>query len=117
VEATCDRAIIIIKGRIKADARLSELAATSNARLILETTDPEGPRQILAGLPAVKQVSSDKIAKGRISYLVKTDSDQDLCPAIFALAKEHDWQLCELRREARTLEAVFNELAAAGGEK
>ncbi|MBU0909652.1 MAG: ABC transporter ATP-binding protein [Proteobacteria bacterium] len=117
VEATCDRAIIIIKGRIKADARLSELAATSNARLILETTDPEGPRQILAGLPTVKQVSYDKIEKERISYLIKADSDQDLCPAIFALAKKHDWQLCELRQEVRTLEAVFNELAAAGGEK
>jgi ABC-2 type transport system ATP-binding protein len=117
VEATCDRAIIIIKGQIKADARLSELAATTNARLTLETVDGEGPKRILAGLPAVQQVTYDRNEKGRISYLIKSVSDSDLCPAIFALAKEYDWQLCELRQESRTLEAVFNELATAGGEK
>lgn len=117
VEATCDRAIIIIKGRIKADARLSELAATSNARLTLATGDGEGPQRILASLPEVKQVTYDQDGTGRISYLIKAAGDRDLCPAIFALAKKHDWQLCELRQEVRTLEAVFNELAAAGGEK
>jgi len=117
VEATCDRAIIIIKGQIKTDARLSELAATSNARLTLETGDGEGPRQILAGLPDVYHVTYDRNEKGRISYLIKAGSNSDLCPAIFALAKEHEWQLCELRQEVRTLEAVFNELATAGGEK
>ena len=117
VEATCDRAIIIIKGQIKADARLPELAATTNARLTLETGDGEGPKRILAGLPSVQQVTYDRNEKGRISYLIKSGSDRDLCPAIFALAKEHDWRLCELRQEVRTLEAVFNELATAGGEK
>ncbi|MEW6520119.1 MAG: ATP-binding cassette domain-containing protein [Thermodesulfobacteriota bacterium] len=117
VEATCDRAIIIIRGRIKADARLADLAATSSARLTLETGDAEGPGRILAGLPDAEQVRWEQQEKGRISFLIKAGRDRDLCPLIFGLAKEHGWPLCELQREVRTLEAVFNELAAAGGEQ
>jgi hypothetical protein len=40
-------------------------------------------------------------------------SASDLCPAIYELAREHDWPLRELRRDVRTLETVFNELATA----
>jgi ABC-2 type transport system ATP-binding protein len=117
VEATCDRAIIIIKGEIKADAQLSELAATSNARLTLETGDAAGPQQILTALPFVRQVTASRDDKGRISFLIKAGSDTDLCPRLYRLAREHDWQLCELRQEVRPLEAVFHELAAEGGEQ
>jgi hypothetical protein len=37
----------------------------------------------------------------------------DLCPAIYNLAQEEGWPLRELRRDVRTLETVFNELATA----
>ncbi len=36
VEALCDRAIILMNGRVRADARLSELEATSDAILVLQ---------------------------------------------------------------------------------
>ena len=35
----------------------------------------------------------------------------DLCPAIYAAARQMDWPVRELRRDVRTLETVFNELA------
>ena len=38
----------------------------------------------------------------------------DLCPAIYELARQENWPLRELRRDVRTLETVFNELATAG---
>ncbi|MBI5557408.1 MAG: ATP-binding cassette domain-containing protein [Deltaproteobacteria bacterium] len=117
VEATCDRAIILINGQVKADARLSELAATSNARLTLNTGNAEEPQKILEGLAAVRQVTYSSNENGRVSYLIKGKNDADLCPALYQLAKEHDWRLCELYQEGRTLESVFNELASAGGEK
>jgi hypothetical protein len=65
----------------------------------------------------VQQVTYNRNENGRVSYLIKGKNDADLCPAIYQLAKEHDWQLCVLYQEARTLESVFNELASAGGEK
>lgn len=115
VEATCDRAIIIINGEVKTDARLSQLAATTNARLVLETGNPDAPLNDLAGLDGVTLARVSGRENGRTTYFIKGAGNRDLCPAIYRLARERDWNLCELNREVRTLEAVFNEVASAGG--
>lgn len=116
VEATCDRAIIIIGGELKADAKLAELSATANAYLTVSTTADEAAMlNKLTSLAGVKRATKSKSTPTHTSFLVEGNSDNDLCPAIFELAKECDWPLCELRREARTLEAVFNELTTSVG--
>jgi ABC-2 type transport system ATP-binding protein len=116
VEATCDRAIIIMGGEIKADAKLSALSATADAHVtLLETGREDDALQALAAMPGVEAVEVIDRAPGRISYQVKGAAAEDLCPDIFLLAKENGWMLSELRREVRTLEAVFNELAVAEG--
>jgi ABC-2 type transport system ATP-binding protein len=114
VEALCDRVIILINGQIKADARLSELAATSDAVLILEET-VVGVERALAGLSGVKSVEQTEAPEGYATYRVlgQGDSDTDLCPAIYNLARTELWPVRELRRDVRTLETVFNELATA----
>ncbi len=112
VEALCDRAIILMNGEIKADARLSELAATSDAILVLEEAqaDVDGALRNLRGVRGVEQ---SKTPDGHPAYRVlgKSDDGVDLCPAIYDLARQEDWPLRELRRDVRTLETVFNELA------
>ena len=114
VEAVCERAIILINGLIKADAHLSELAATSNAVLVLADA-PAGADRLLRDLPDVRGVESLRSPDGFPAYRVlgKRKDGQDLCPAIYDLARQHKWQLRELRRDVRTLETVFNELATA----
>jgi hypothetical protein len=52
---------------------------------------------------------------GKINFRVHGATDRDLCPDIYQLARQNDWILCELRKEVRTLEAVFNELTVADG--
>ena len=42
------------------------------------------------------------------------DGADNLTRAIYQLARERDWPLRELRRDTRTLEVVFNELATSG---
>ncbi|MCB2181978.1 MAG: ABC transporter ATP-binding protein [Desulfobulbaceae bacterium] len=116
VEATCDRALIIINGKLQADAKLSELAASSKARLILETDDPEIARSKLKNLAGVTHVSCEQDDERHVAYFIENSSNRDLCPEIYQLARNEDWQLCELRREVRTLEAVFNTLVQEGGE-
>ncbi|MFZ5759157.1 MAG: ABC transporter ATP-binding protein [Thermodesulfobacteriota bacterium] len=115
VEATCDRAIIIIRGEVKADARLSELAASSSARLVLATSDPNGPLAELKRLDRVKEAVCANAGNGRASYRVTSLGGEDICPRLYRLAREKEWSLCELYHESRTLESVFNELATAGG--
>ncbi len=116
VEALCDRAIILINGEVRADARLSELAATSNAVLVLAEEIPEADAA-LQGLEIVTGVSPFLSDDGYPAYRVLGNSGSDgadPCPAVFELAKAQNWPVRELRRDVRTLETVFNELAVAG---
>jgi ABC-2 type transport system ATP-binding protein len=112
VEAVCDRVIILMNGQIKADARLAELSASANALLVLQR-DTAGVDQALKQLAGVKQVELSHTTEGRPAYRVLSENREDLCPAIYDLARQEDWPLRELRRDTRTLETVFNELATA----
>lgn len=116
VEATCDRAIIIMDGQVKADAKLSELAATADAVLILAMGQPsEEIQNILSEQPGVKKTEIIRQGDDRTTYHIHGETDQDICPEIYQLARKHDWPLCELKKEILTLEAVFNNLASADG--
>jgi ABC-2 type transport system ATP-binding protein len=114
VEALCDRVIILMNGQIKADARLSELAATSDAILVLAHA-PDGVERALHNLGGVRDIERTQTPDGYPAYRVLGQHAEgtDLCPAIYNLAREEGWSLRELRRDVRTLEAVFNELAMA----
>jgi len=115
VEATCSRAIIIIRGELKADALLSEMESTSHVRTSFTNADRQAEIvQAIKGLPGAKNVEVVADAANQLTLSVQSQAD-DICPQIFSLAKNDDWPLCELRRETRTLEAVFNELTVADG--
>ncbi len=108
VEALCSRAIILMNGSIRADARLSDLADSANAVVTFEkATDAKGELERLEGATSVEALANEP------GFRVIGSSGSDLCPLIFALAKKHDWKLRELRHEVRTLETVFNELATS----
>lgn len=117
VEAICDRVIILLNGEIRADARLADLEASSDVVLVLQ----QGGADVLAELRALKgvrTVESGPTADGatyRVRVSAGDNGSRDLRPAIYALARDKGWQLKELRRDQRTLEAVFNELVTAKG--
>ncbi len=116
VEATCDRAIIIMNGRIKADARLSELSATADA--VVTLSDVPNSKDVVSSLKAVVGVDSVETLKspdGCSTYRLKGRSHADLCPAVYELASRSGWHLTELKHEVKTLESVFNELAMQEG--
>ncbi|MEJ2570376.1 MAG: ATP-binding cassette domain-containing protein [Anaerolineales bacterium] len=116
VEALCDRVIILINGEIRADARLSELAATSNVVLVLDKR-VKGAQESLRGLANVQDLEVTRNQDGHTQYYIHSQSGKeaaDLCPAIFQLARHEDWPLRELRPDRQTLETVFNELATTG---
>lgn len=111
VEAVCDRVIILINGEVKADAQLDELAATNNAILVLQK-DEKGVQKKLSALNGVAEVEAIEHAGGWPAYRII--SGQDICPAVYDLARHENWSLRELRRDVITLETVFNQLATAG---
>jgi ABC-2 type transport system ATP-binding protein len=110
VEAVCDRVIILINGEVKADAQLDELAATNNAILVLQKEEKSAEKK-LASLDGVEDVEFFLNVDGWPTYRIV--SGQDICPAVYDLARQEDWPLRELRRDVVTLETVFNRLATA----
>jgi len=112
VEATCDRVIILLNGEVKADARLADLAATTDAVLVLAEGAPDAAPDVadrLKALAGVETVEAYPTPDGQ-EYRVRGAGGADLRPAIYELARQKNWPLLELRRDARTLETVFNEL-------
>ena len=112
VEAVCDRVIIIMNGEVKADAHLAELAATGDAVLVLQE-ETAGVAQSLESLAGVTEVEQSHTPDNYPAYRVQGQDETNLCPAIYELARRENWPVRELRRDVRTLEAVFNELATA----
>lgn len=112
VEALCDRAIMLINGEIKADARIAELAATADAILVLQEEVP-GLEQSLHTLAGVHGLEAMRSSDGFPAYRILGDPQVDLCPAIFGLARAQAWPVRELRRDVKTLESVFNTLVTA----
>ena len=117
VEAICDRAFVLLNGRVRADARMSELSASSVTVLVLDK-DARDVTEALSGIEEALEVTSDLTGDGqryRITGLQNTDLRED----VYKLARSRNWPVRELRREAKTLENVFNELvstSADGGE-
>ena len=112
VEAVCDRVIIMINGQIKADARLTELSSTADAILVLQR-ETRGIEQAMKQLPGVGKIESLPATDDYPTYRILGQDGVDLCPTIYELARQKDWPLRELRRDTRTLESIFNQLATA----
>jgi ABC-2 type transport system ATP-binding protein len=120
VEALCDRAIILINGQVKTDARLADLEVTADAILVLGAVTGAESRVLCGGierslrtLSGVRGIEPLQTPDGYPAYRILGMDDVDLCPVIYDLARNGGWPLRELRRDARTLETVFNQLATA----
>jgi ABC-2 type transport system ATP-binding protein len=114
VEATCHRAIIIMEGEIKADAKMDELTASSAAVVAVEK-GPTNVEAALSTISGIRGVKEEGPSNGYVRYRVIGERDVNLCPAIYDVARQQNWRLGELRTELRTLESVFRELAERGG--
>jgi len=108
VEAICDRVIIIINGEVRADQSLRELSMSNDATLVLEKDDEE-VEPALASLEGISQVQRARSADDYPAYRITGSAD--ITPRIYAIARDRDWSLRELRRDTVTLETFFNQLA------
>ena len=96
--------------RVKADQSLRELSMSNDATLVLEEDVGEA-EQALAALQGIKQVQPMRSADDYPAYRIV--SSADITPGIFAIARDRNWPLRELRRDTVTLETFFNQLATS----
>jgi len=118
VEATCDRAVILIDGRVRADASLAEITRSSVQVVTLSARDPVAARHDLEGLRGVIAVDETDRGDGFHTFRLHLEGDGEIGEAVGELARERGWRLRELRRDDRSLEQVFRELTdTAAGEE
>jgi len=119
VRATCDRLLIIHRGRIIADGSVDDLLAGGTAggmRITVELeADENAARAALERLPAVAEVRSTRGPDDRRPrFLVVGRDGEDPRPDVSGLAREHGWTLWELARDRDDLEALFRQLTREG---
>ncbi len=113
VTMTCQRVVIIDKGRIVAQGSIEELSRQlqKGERMALTVRRPApDTRAQLEGLPGVRGVSEESGEREGVRFVVDVVPDRDIREELARLAVTRDWGLLELRRETLSLEEVFREL-------
>ena len=108
VEATCDRVIIIHRGRVLALDTPANLTrrVRRTAQVVVEANGPAA--EVLAALRAVPGVRGVEAQPGDpIRAVVSTDPDRDLREALAAAIVTRGWGLRELHPQTLTLEEIF----------
>ena len=116
MSATCDRVIIIHRGRVLAldtPANLNRrLRPTSQVHL-----EVRGPRaavtRAVRAVAGVVAVDAQDGADGPVVLTVSSERDRDVREALAGTIAAHGWGLRELRPQTLTLEEIFLSLVGA----
>ncbi|MEA1787313.1 gliding motility-associated ABC transporter ATP-binding subunit GldA [Arenibacter sp. GZD96] len=105
VEAVCDRVLIINKGVLVADKKLSELQEEGEQIIEVEF-DYRIEEALLQKLPYVVQVKNT----GGFVYEVTFNTTVDMRPVLFDFAHDNELKTLQLSRKNKNLESLFTEL-------
>jgi ABC-2 type transport system ATP-binding protein len=113
VSMTCDRVVIINKGKIAAVDTPQNLTSRlkGGQKIRVEVQAPEKPLQeALAQIPGANRVQVEPVSGGRLIATVESAEGRDLRSQIAAKVIERGWPLYELRGVSLSLEEIFLEL-------
>jgi ABC-2 type transport system ATP-binding protein len=114
-EATCDRVVIINKGKIVADSRIEDLKKSigkgSSVMLSLKNTRFDQAENILSGIPGITKISQQPSRKDQILNLsLSCEPSEAIRTDIYKTIKNQDWILLSLYPHTQSLEHIFREL-------
>jgi ABC-2 type transport system ATP-binding protein len=119
VQVTCNRVLIIAKGRIVADDTPDGLRARAGeSRFVVsvarevdgEAVEAARVRDMLGGIDAIERIDSPSDEGGDLVFQVTPKDDRDLRPAISKAAADAGLVLVGLNRQEADLESVFRDL-------
>lgn len=116
VEATCQRIIIIHKGRIVASGTPEELRQriTRSSKLIAEVKGPEA--EITRGIRGLASVTDVQCVMNNGWARLTVATPNDLREEIYKLSAARGWSIRELRRDVASLEDFFVKIVAGAEE-
>ncbi len=112
-EATCDRIVIINRGKIVADGSTETIKQSfSKECLIHISLQNTGPQPVKKELDAIEGVVKTELVHedDELHVRLTCHASVDLRPEIYRKIKQTDWVLLELHQETKTLENIFREL-------
>jgi len=119
-EATCDRIVIINKGKIVADGASEELTKVAGHKyeihVSLKDVQFEPAEHALKGLANVEDVKMLEGTNGSTDLALTCSAEHDPRPDIFNAVKDNGWTMLEFYSKSRSLENIFRELTR-GSEK
>ena len=113
-EATCDRIVIIDKGKIVADGSTEMLKMGTGREktiyLSLKGVDSSQARALISNILGVSRVDEEPPAAGELRLKLAVSATDDPREPIYRAIKATDWTLLDLRQEGKSLEKIFREL-------
>ncbi|MBN1627456.1 MAG: ATP-binding cassette domain-containing protein [Deltaproteobacteria bacterium] len=113
-EATCDRVIIIDKGKIALDAEIDKLKQSIGNEYIINITlknavleDVEREFHSVEWIAGINVSHEDN---GVLRIGVACRSPEDMRGDLYMMIKNREWTLLEFQKESRSLEKIFMEL-------
>ena len=112
VEAICDRVIIINKGTLVADDKLSNLQQHRTTNIVRvsfkEALEPEWLKR-LKGVSIVNKLDT-------FSWQIETSDSNDVKKQLLELSLQHNLNIVSLQSEGGSLEEIFRSLTTSNSE-
>jgi len=119
-EATCDRIVIISRGKIVADSSTESLkqAASGESLITISLKNARAPsvKRELGSIDGILGLVPQDDEEGVLHVRLTCRPSIDLREEIYRKIRQTKWVLLEFRRETKTLENVFRELTREQGE-
>ena len=106
VEALCDRVVIINKGKLVADDRLSKLRSQNSTNSVKVSFKEPLQQELLERLRKVKSVHKLSAQE----WEIKTDEPDEVKKQLLELSLQNNWNIVSLQSENQSLEDIFRHL-------
>ena len=119
VQATCNRVVIINRGKIVADGPIADLQRSLHGgeKIMMEVEIPDGQSFEMVSvqvrsIPSIENVALLHERDGVKTLTVETSQGVDIRKDLFQLCVQKGWGLLELHRVQTSLEEIFRELTS-----
>ncbi len=114
-EATCDRIIIINKGKIVADGSTETIRRSQDSGSTITVTlknalfpEVEHAMKAVQGVRDIHKKPSE--SEDLLTVAIACSDDRDLREAVYTIIKNHPWIILEFHQESTSLENIFRNL-------
>ncbi|CAB1075227.1 Gliding motility-associated ABC transporter ATP-binding protein GldA [Olavius algarvensis Delta 1 endosymbiont] len=117
-EATCDRIVIINRGKIVADGSTDSLKESAGDKkyiqISLQGADFKSVDSAISPVEGITRVQRLEESDSQLDVRIDCRATADPRAEIYRLIKQTDWIMLDFHQESQTLETIFRELTLEG---